>query len=328
MWRRFRCVCALGLAIGLLLSGCQPQPLTKSAYALDTYCAVTLQGGREATLDSAMGLLTYYDNLFSATRQGSDIYRLNHAQGQPVAVNQETYELLAFCIQMHALSDGAFDITLYPVSQLWDFKSGAAALPDQQDIARALTRRGMDQIHLLPDGQVQLSGGAQIDLGGVAKGYIGMRMAEQIGQDGSVASGVLDLGGNIQCLGEKADGAPFVVGIKDPLQPERLLGRVQVPGGVAVITSGVYERGFDLDGVRYHHLLDPQTGYPARSGLAAVTVVCGDGAMADALSTALFVLGEERAAALLERLEGVEALLVREDGSVRATAGLAYTPEN
>ena len=213
MWRRFRCVCALGLAIGLLLSGCQPQPLTKSAYALDTYCAVTLQGGREATLDSAMGLLTYYDNLFSATRQGSDIYRLNHAQGQPVAVNQETYELLAFCIQMHALSDGAFDITLYPVSQLWDFKSGAAALPDQQDIARALTRRGMDQIHLLPDGQVQLSGGAQIDLGGVAKGYIGMRMAEQIGQDRSVASGVLDLGGNIQCLGEKADGAPFVVDV-------------------------------------------------------------------------------------------------------------------
>lgn len=326
-WNRAS-ICALLMAVCMLLAGCQPRQLTQSAYALDTYCTVTLQGGEQSTLDSAMGLLSYYDNLFSATRPGSDIYRLNHAQGQPVAVNQETYELLAFCIQLHELTGGAFDITLYPVSQLWDFKGGDAALPDPEALDRALALRGVDRIHLLPSGQVQLSDGAQVDLGGVAKGYIGMRMAEQIGQDGAVASGVLDLGGNIQCMGKKTDGAPFVVGVKDPLQPERLMGRLQAPGGMAVVTSGVYERGFDLDGVRYHHLLDPQTGYPAQSGLAAVTVVCADGAMADALSTALFVLGEERALELLGRLEGVEALLVRADGSVRATDGLAYIPSN
>ena len=202
MWRRFRCVCALGLAVGLLLSGCQPQPLTKSAYALDTYCAVTLQGGREATLDSAMGLLTYYDNLFSATRQGSDIYRLNHAQGQPVAINQETYELL---VSASKCMRSAMARLISPC-----IPSPSCGILRRRGAAQPADRPGADPAGHGPDPPAARRPGAASSAGPDRSGRradIGMRMAGW--PDRSVASGVLDLGGNIQCLGRRPTARPL-----------------------------------------------------------------------------------------------------------------------
>ena len=173
---------------------------------------------------------------------------------------------------------------------------------------------------------VTLSDGAQLDLGGIAKGYAGDAVRTVLAELG-VTSAVIDLGGDVGLLGAKPDGSGWRVAVKDPADPSEFLG-VLTAADTFVVTSGIYERGFEENGVRYHHIIDPKTGKPAESGLVSVTVVCGDGAWADALSTACFVLGEEGSLALRDTLAAkknlrIELILVTDDGHVRYTAGLA-----
>ena len=316
--KKMRKIFILGALIAALLCGCAPQKNSAVGFHLDT--VITATGYCETELlKEAIAGAAEYEALLSKTVEGSDVWRVNHANGKPVAVDGRTAEVLASSLEACALSDGAFDITIAPAAALWDFKSGEAVLPDERALAEAAALVEYTKLSLVGN-VVTLPAGMQIDLGGVAKGYIAGKTAEYLKERG-VSSAVLNFGGNVVALGEKPNGEPWSVGIQDPTRPTgEYLATVEVRDA-SVVTSGVYERGFDLDGVRYHHILDPATGWPVQNGLASVTIIISDAAAADALSTACFALGLERGMALASTA-GAEAVFVDKEGKITCTDGI------
>lgn len=295
---------------------------SRTDFALDTVVTITLYDAGKADAEDALlagfAEIERLEALLSITRENSDVMRINTANGQPVTVAKETAEVISLAQHYAQLSDGALDITIRSASALWDFTAGA--IPDAAALQQAVSLIDYRGLHL--DGQtVTLEKGA-VDLGGIAKGYIADRVATVLKEKG-VRSALIDLGGNIVVVGDKA-GQPFRVGIKDPSATDSLCAVIE-KSDASVVTSGIYERGFNQDGVRYHHLLNPATGMPVQNTLASVTIVCAKSADADALSTACFVMGEERARTLIESLPDTEALFVRRDGTLSATTGLDYT---
>lgn len=327
-----RCSIAV-LAVVLLLlpfvmTACRSSSFSETSrtgFALDTVVSITLYDAVEGTdgeavLNACFSEIRRLENLLSVTIPDSDISRINAANGASVEVAAETAELLELSLQYARLSEGAFDITLRPVTVLWDFSADVPSLPDEVALTAAVAT--VDYRHLAVSGNVVTLSEGALDLGGIAKGYIADRVRDLLLQRG-VSSALIDLGGNIVVVGSK-QGKAWRIGVKDPMNTEELCAVVEGEE-MSVVTSGVYERGFTLDGVRYHHLLSPQTGMPVQNGLASVTIVCKNSVEADALSTACFVLGETKAVSLIENLEGVEALFIRHDGTVHATEGLSYT---
>ena len=315
----------LFLAAALLLAGCAPAPARTSPaaesafFAMDTIMTLRLyQGGDEALLGRAQARVAELEGLLSVTGQGSEIYALNH--GGQAALSPDTADLLALALGMCGRTDGALDVSIYPVLRAWGFTTGEYAVPDGKTIAALLPLVDYTRVEL--DGaRAALPQGMEIDLGSVAKGYTGDILAALLRENG-VTSALLDLGGNIQTLGAKPDGSPWRVAVRDPDgDGSESLGVIEVEDQ-AVVTSGGYERYFERDGVRYWHILDPETGRPAHGGLVSVTVVGDSGAVCDGLSTALFVMGRERALDHWRRYRDFEAVLVAADGSVTVTEGL------
>lgn len=317
-------VCALLLALLLALPGCAPaQPLERTFFAMDTVMTLRLyEGGDENTLDQAEARVRELEGLWSVTDGASEISTLNHDGS--AELSPETAELLGAALDMCRRTDGALDISTYPVLRAWGFTTGEYSVPGGEAIAALLPLVDYGRV-ALEAGAAALPPGMEIDLGSVAKGYTGDALAALLKQGGA-ASALLDLGGNIQAVGSKPDGSPWRVAIRDPAGDGNI-GVVEVVDQ-AVVTSGGYERYFEEDGVRYWHIIDPATGWPARSGLASVTVVGESGLLCDGLSTALFVMGREGALEHWRQHRDFEAVLVSEDGSVTITAGLEgrFTP--
>lgn len=307
----------------LLLAGCaapqaQAQPAAeRTFFAMDTVMTLRLyEGGDEALLQAAEARVRELEGLLSVTGRGSEIHALN--RDGAAELSPDTGSLLRGALELCARTQGALDISTYPVLRIWGFTTGDYAVPDGETIAALLPLVDYTRVEL--DGNAAaLPDGMEIDLGSVAKGYTGAALAALL-REGGVTSALLDLGGNIQAVGAKPNGSPWRVGVRNPAG-EGNLGVVEVENQ-AVITSGGYERYFEEDGVRYWHILDPQTGAPARSGLASVTVVGDGGLMCDGLSTALFVMGREGALEHWRRYRDFEAVLVSEDGAVTITPGL------
>lgn len=313
------------VSLGMLLpSGCSAdaQPLSRTGFALDTVVTVSLYDRRDASLlDACFAQIAHCEALFSRTKEGSDVWNLNHAGGAWTPVAQETAALLRTAKSLAALTQGAFDPTIAPASALWDFTAESPALPDPGLLAEAASHVDYTCLEV-EDGRARLTDPqAAVDLGGIAKGYIADRLAALLRENG-VESALIDLGGNIFALGQKS-GKDWRIGIRDPADSGGTAA-VAAAADQAVVTSGIYERGFDLGGVRYHHLLNPADGMPVHNGLAAVTVICADSAQADALSTACFVLGEQEGTALIESLGETQALFIRRDGTMTATAGFPW----
>ena len=315
------------LCLGVvLLSGCAPAqtqaaPMRETTFfAMDTVMNVRIYaGGNEALLDAAGDRVGELEALLSVTDPDSEIYALN--RDGSAALSGDTAELLAAALDMCARTDGALDVTVYPVLRAWGFTTGEYAVPEAETIEELLARVDYARVELdEAGGTASLPAGAEIDLGSVAKGYTGDVLAGLLRASG-VESALLDLGGNIQAVGTRPDGSLWRIGVRDPEAKTGYLGVVSV-SGKAVVTSGGYERYFEQDGVRYWHILDPETGAPARSGLASVTVVGDSGLLCDALSTALFVMGPDRALEHWRTYRDFEAVLVADDGSVTVTAGL------
>jgi thiamine biosynthesis lipoprotein len=271
----------------------------------------------EGAIDAAFAEMVRLEQLFSSHLAESEISRLSAATG-PFAVSRETADLLALGIRMVRLSAGAFDLGLGRLKDLWDISGENPQIPGEQALRRALQGTGPDAL-LLEGQQVRKQApDLQIDLGGIAKGFIVDRAAELLLRAG-VSSAAVNAGGDIRLLGDR-QGQDWRIGIHHPRESGAILATLNLRNR-AVVTSGDYERFFVRDGVRYHHLFDPQTGRPAR-GCQSVTVVAADAASADALATAAFVLGPHRGLDLLEQLPDVEGLLVTADGRRLATAGI------
>ena len=310
---------------------------TRTVYAMDTVMNLTVYGEKAASaLENAeKELHTLDESVLSRTAEGSELFALNAANGETVsyAADDPLPQLIETALAISEATGGAFDPTLAPVLDAWGFTKDTRRVPPAEELAALLAHTGRGKVALekTAEGEsVTLLDGAQLDLGGIAKGYAADLLRAQLEKEG-VASAALDLGGDVFVMGKKSDGSDWRIAVKDPGDTESYLGIVAASDAF-IVTSGVYERYFEENGVRYHHILDPRTGCPAESGLVSVTVVCKNGAWADALSTACFVLGTDKALALHDELaaqgNGFELILVTDDGRVLYTGGLAaaFTP--
>lgn len=291
-----------------------------SFFAMDTYMTFTAYGANaEGALRQAEDRIAELEGLWSVTDTGSEIYKVNHSVGQPVAVSEETGELVSFALEMAEGTGGALEPTIYPVLTAWGFTTDENHVPAENEIAERLAGVGYDRVHV-ENGAITLETGTMLDLGAVGKGFAGDEAVRLLKEKG-VSSALLDIGGNIQAIGTKPDGSSWRVGLKNPFS-EGILGVLQV-ADEAVVTSGSYERYFiGEDGKRYGHIIDPATGYPADNGLASVTVISGEGKLCDALSTALFVMGLEGAEDYWRQCRDFDMILITEDGNIYVTEGI------
>ena len=294
---------------------------TTKIFSMDTYIAMTAYGrNAETALMEAEDKLTELEQLWSVTDSDSDIYAVNHSNGQPVSVSKETAELLSFTLKMAEETDGALEPTIYPVLSAWGFTVEENRVPSDAEIEKLLENVGYERVKLEGD-IVQLDNGMMLDLGAVGKGYAGDLVA-QVLQENGITSALLDFGGNIQTIGTKPDGGVWRLGLRDPFSGGTL-GVLEI-SNMAVVTSGNYERYFiGEDGKQYGHIIDPVTGYPAESGLASVTIVVGEGRLCDALSTSLFVMGLDQTAEYWKQHGNFDMILITEDGEIYLTEGIA-----
>ncbi|MBC5659334.1 FAD:protein FMN transferase [Anaerosacchariphilus sp. NSJ-68] len=330
----------LGVLILMITAGCILQyrkgegetSCTKELFAMDTVMSFTAYGSKaEEAVDAAMKEIERLDALLSTGKESSEISQLNAAGS--FLVSEDTKMLLKAAETVYGSTDGSFDVTIYPLMQLWGFPTGDYHVPTEAELSEVLPLVNASRIRL-EGSRVTLGEGQRIDLGGIAKGYASERVME-IYREYGVTSGMVSLGGNIQTLGAKPDGTAWKIGIRDP-ETEKEGNSGSGAGGIllalpvenqAVITSGGYERYFEENGETYIHILDPRTGYPADSGLLSVTVVSENGMLADALSTSLYIMGAEKAAEYW-RAHGsdsgnaFELILVDTFGKVYATEGL------
>ena len=300
-------------------------PVTRTEFMLDTVCTITIYEPQDPSLISgAFELCSELENLLSVTIEGSELWQVNHAKSEAVKVSRETAEIIREGIYYGDYSNGAFDITIGKLSGLWDFTTGIS-IPDEADISTARETVDYQQVIVSGDTVTLANPSAQIDLGGIAKGYIADRIAGYLIENG-VVSAIIDLGGNIVTIGERQDGRLWRVGVKNPYGEEGDLYGVIDIGAASVVTSGIYERSFEYDGAVYHHILDPQTGYPVKTDIVSATVVSENSMTGDAMSTILLLAGSSMAEELFREFPGlIGSLLIYEDGSHALYGDISFT---
>lgn len=302
-----------------LLAGCGTTEYSTDFFAMNTVMRITGRGASaQETVVAAEQAVNALDRLLSRTREESEIWALNHAGGAWVEVSDETLAVLTTALTVAEQTDGAYDPTVAPLTDLWQIGTEDAHVPTQAAIDDAL--QTVDYQNVEVDGsRVRLLNGAQLDLGGVAKGWAGGNVLDP----SSLEGGLLELGGNISCFGRKQGGSTvWTVGVADPDTSSELMATLKLENACAV-TTGDYERYFEENGVRYHHVFDPETGYPADTGLRSVTVVMdyADGGLADGYSTALFVMGLDEGLDFCAE-HGLAAAFIADDKTVYVTDAL------
>ena len=318
------------------LSGCSlpssEQTISKSGFYFNTVIQITLyKSSYESLLEDCFSLADTYESYFSNTVSDSDISNINNADGAFVEVHDETIELLKKGIYYGDLSDGSFDITIGKLSDLWNFSTYAllnevpeSAVPTNDEIQEAL--KTVDYKGVTIDGnKVALSNpDSKLDLGGIAKGFIADKMKAYLEENG-VESGMINLGGNVLTLGKKADGSSYTIGIQKPFSEDgETIASVEV-ADKTVVSSGVYERYYEIGDKFYHHILNPHTGYPYDNHLLGVTIICDDSVDGDGLSTTCFTLGLDDGMALIESLADVEAIFITDDYELHTSSGMGTT---
>ena len=310
-----------------LTTACQKgETVTRSDFTLDTIVTITLYDQKDQNLlNEAFTELKRLDTLLSAYNEKSEISAINAKAGQsPVAVSRETFEVIQKGLAYGHLTDGAFDITIGPLVDLWNIGENTE-VPAESEIEYA--RSLVDYRKVVLDEEKYTvflqDPNMKINLGAVAKGYIGQQLKGFLTERG-VTHGILNLGGNVVLIGEKDRGQPFGVSVEDPDNLENTIGVLGI-SDCAAVTSGDYQRFFiGSDGQRYHHILDPQTGYPAESEFRQVTIVTSDSTDADILSTACFILGLDRSLALVEQVPETEVIFVTKAHEILKTGEGKY----
>ena len=304
----------------IALGGCAAGGEKKSATftAMDTVVSLSAWGdGADAALDEAKRLIASLEAELSATDGASAVSRAN--AGETVALGEDAARLVRRSLEMCEATGGALDVTVYPLVRAWGFTTGDHRVPPKSEIDALLPLVGSEHVRLTDDGTLSLDGGAMIDLGAVAKGYAADLVCETLRASG-VEAALVNLGGNVQTLGKKPDGERWKIAVASPEGEGNAC--VVSTGGGAIVTSGSYQRYFVRDGRRYCHIIDPASGYPVENGLLSVTVIGESGFECDALSTAMFVLGEEGAISFWREHGGFEMILITDRG-VSATSGIA-----
>ena len=314
-------ICLLMAAVVSLFCGCTPKSHTSHFFAMDTVMTVTAYGdGAKDACQAAEKLIFHLASLADAYDEKSDIGKINSNSGKYVTVSNSTVEQIEKAKEICEKSLGDYDITVHSVYDAWGFTKENAKVPEDEIIHQLLEKVGGERVHIGENNTVMVDSGTQISLASIAKGYASQKAAQLLSEKG-ISSAVIDLGGNIYVLGKKADGEKWRIGVQDPFEN----GGVAVTLSVcdtAVVTSGSYQRNFTENGVMYHHIIDPKSGYPVDNELISVTVVCEDGAYADGLSTALFVMGLDCGTEFYKENGGFEAVFITKDEKMYVTKGI------
>ena len=266
------------------------------------------------------------DNALDPELSTSTVYAINHAQGASTVVSGQIAKMISTAYTVYKQSEGALDLTLYPLVKRWGFIDGKYYVPTAEEIAEDLSRLCFDKLVLssFPASgsySVSIPSYGEMSFASVAKGCAADNAVEAMRQAG-VTSGIISLGGNVQTLGLRPDGSEWRVAVQDPANTASYLGVVSV-GETAVVTSGGYQRYFtDSRGTTYQHIINPASGYPVTNTLQSVTIICPDGTLADCLSTAMYVLGESRAINYWRTYGGFEMILVTKESKIICTKGL------
>ena len=284
------------------LTSCSGKSITRQSFALDTVINITTDEKNIDEITAAFSLLDKYEKIFDRTNPESELYLINNGNGEPT---EDIENVLSFSLAMSELTGGAFDITISPLVDLWNVKERETP-PSEFEIENALSLVGYKDVEMNP---FSLSG-KKLDMGAVAKGYIADRIGEYFKSKG-IEKAVIDLGGNVVLIGE------YTVGIRNPFNPDEIFATITLKDK-SVVTSGAYQRYFEYDGKRYHHIIDPRTGYPSESGVASVTVISPSSMTADALSTSIFILGKD-SISLCDEYADTDAIIIMENGEVIAT---------
>lgn len=311
----------LPLLVGsLLLTGCSSgkiQEQKKTVYAMDTIMDLTAYTDNSDVLNDAEKKINEIDKELRRGSQESEIYAVNN--NEETKLTDETAYIVETALNIGKKTSGAFDITIAPVMDLWGFYNQKFYVPTDDEIKNAL--KTVDYIKVsIKDNVISKPKETQVDLGGIAKGYTSDTVIKLLKDEG-VTSAIISLGGNVQTLGTKPDGNLWKVAIQDPFDQNKYVGGVKV-SDKAVITSGGYQRYFVKDGVTYEHIVDPKTGKPATSGLSSVTIVTDKGIEGDGLSTALFVMGLDKATEYWRENQDFQAVFITTDGKIYVTEGL------
>jgi len=323
----------LCLAAALAFASCErrSEPVWdepfRAEFALDTLCVVFLHEFADPDVyDAIFARIHEIESRMSAFLPDSDISRINASAGiEPVQVHDDVFMVIKRALRYAEISDGAFDPSIGPLASLWNIMGENPSVPSQAQIDAVLPLVNWRYVELDPQTRSVFlrQPGMALDLGGIAKGYAADE-ALAIIREAGINRALIDLGGDVITFGVKADRTPWRVGLQAPYGDRGSIFGIISGWDMTVVTSGVYERFFTYNGRNYHHLFSPFDGHPARTGLLSATVVAEVSMDADALSTAIFVLGYERGRALIESLDGVEAVFVFEDMSVRKTPGLDF----
>lgn len=291
--------------------------IVRTQLAMGTMVEIQVRGlereAADAAINAAFAEVRRVDTLFSTYKPESPVWKLNRGADTVVAVPDEVFGLMLRCGMMWESTGGTFDVAVEPLVQAWGFDGDQPAVPSDSALAGALARSGWRHVLLESDNLVRKSPGAGVNFGAIAKGYAVDRAVEVLREHGA-AEALVNAGGEI-----RATGGEWEVGIQHPRSPSELLAVLDLQG-MAVATSGDYEQYFERDGTRYHHIFDPATGHPAR-GCQSVSIIASDDVTADALATAVFVMGTERGMDFLKQYPDIEALIVDDQGGIHATPG-------
>jgi len=313
-----RIMCAMCAILMITLCACGTvKPASASFEAMDTLMTLSVYGGESDGLDKLKEKIETLDSLLDSTDENSEIYRLN--RDKTAKLSEDTAGLLNRSVQLAESTDGSFDPTVYPAVLAWGFTTGDHRVPYDAELKKLADNIDYRSIKISDD-TADLPDDVMLDLGAVAKGYAADKCAEFL-QESNAQGAVLNLGGTILLYGSKPDGNRYKVGIADPDDPAGYFGYLESDGGV-IATSGGYERYFDMDGKRYIHILDPMTAAPVNNGVLSVTICCDSGTDADALSTALFVMGADKAVDYYRSHGGFEYIILTDGGELYITEGI------
>ena len=318
------------LILGFLLTACQKPavnlttPESVNGFKLNTFVQIDSYSGiPKKTLNEALNLCDYYENIFSRTKEDSELSRVN--SNQTTDISKELYELISAGLEYAALSNGAFDITIGSVSSLWDFTAESPKVPDSGQIAEALTHVDYTSVSVSDNGDgtysINKPNDVILDLGAVAKGYIADKIKDFLEENG-VKHAIINLGGNVLCIGKKTNTDNFGIGVRKPFAANNEVLVALSVDDSSVVSSGNYERYFYADdGTFYHHILNPATGYSYDNDLSDVTILSKDSLTGDCLSTTCFCLGLDDGIKLIESLDGIEAIFVTNEGEIHYSSG-------